>query len=355
MRIAHLIHTLDSNSTSKILTDIACWQSNIADIIIFAVKKNIGSKELFRLNEKVRIVCVSNTSANIGFIRTLKLRFLMKKYKPDIIHCHDFDFMKTVWLRSFRHKARLTLYRDIPSPSYKKYQKVYTISDTIINATGKNEIMHIGVNLDSIVPKENYTRGNVFKIISIGNMHHKKHGQQLLIKAIRLLYNSNIRNIYVDFIGDGEATKYLKELTADYGLEDHIAFRGGNDREYIFRHLKNYDLMVEPSLFDNIGLTLIEAMAAKLPVIVSKTNISNEILHEGEYGFLFSIGNPFDLADIIKKILFTDIATIKFHTQKAYNHIAENYNIKKVAEAYLQSYLPQTEISLNNYAGIASR
>ena len=55
-------------------------------------------------------------------------------------------------------------------------------------------------------------------------------------------------------------------LVQEYNLNSYISFLGSKDTHYIEQHLKDYDLLVQPSRIEGFGLTVAEAMAAKVPV-----------------------------------------------------------------------------------------
>lgn len=106
-------------------------------------------------------------------------------------------------------------------------------------------------------------------------------GQDILIEAIFILHQKGFKNISVDFIGDGESKDFLKELVKSKQLENQIHFLGSKEQSYIFSHLKEYDLFVQPSRKEGFGLTVTEAMVAKIPVLVSDQEGPMEIIKMG--------------------------------------------------------------------------
>ncbi|MBI4721718.1 MAG: glycosyltransferase family 4 protein [Candidatus Stahlbacteria bacterium] len=80
------------------------------------------------------------------------------------------------------------------------------------------------------------------------------------------------------------------------------------------------DIFVFPSLFDAFGLTVLEAMACGIPVVVSKIAGASEIVGDG--GVI--INNPRDPQEIMDKILITNLH--KEEMGKKARLIAENYS-----------------------------
>ena len=144
-------------------------------------------------------------------------------------------------------------------------------------------------------------------------------------------------HIIVNFIGDGYDKQQLIEMVRALNLEDNVNFLGGKDRDYVYSHLKDYDLFVQPSRYEGFGLTVAEAMAANVPVLVSKNEGPFEIINEGEYGYYFKNEDPNSLAE---KLLYI-INAYGEAIVKATNGVAfvkDNYNVRKTANIYLSNY-----------------
>ncbi len=81
-----------------------------------------------------------------------------------------------------------------------------------------------------------------------------KKGQDILINAISILKKRNIKNIEVSFIGTGNDIHILKQMADNLGVSEQIHFLGLKDRQYIYSHLKEYDLMCHPARYEGFGL-----------------------------------------------------------------------------------------------------
>lgn len=91
-------------------------------------------------------------------------------------------------------------------------------------------------------------------------------------------------------VGKGDAGRF-KALARDLGISDRVVFAG------VTREIEKYylagDIFAMPSRFDTFGLAVLEAMAAGLPVIVSRTVGACDLVAGGENGFVLS-ENPAD-------------------------------------------------------------
>jgi len=164
-----------------------------------------------------------------------------------------------------------------------------------------------------------------------------KKGQDILINAISILKKRNIKNIEVSFIGTGNDIHILKQMADNLGVSEQIHFLGLKDRQYIYSHLKEYDLMCHPARYEGFGLCIAEGIAAMLPILVSDEGGPYEIIKQGRLGYAFQSGNAVDCADKIEYILknYNDAVKLTF---PAYEHAMQHYSIKRMVKKYTQSY-----------------
>jgi glycosyltransferase involved in cell wall biosynthesis len=101
----------------------------------------------------------------------------------------------------------------------------------------------------------------------------------------------------VDFIGCGDSLEYLKHLSVECRVEGQCRFLGAVTRRTIYETLCHYDLLVQPSRYEGFGLTILEGMAAGLPVLVSNIEGPKEIIAEGKFGWSFRSEDIRDLTE----------------------------------------------------------
>jgi len=103
------------------------------------------------------------------------------------------------------------------------------------------------------------------------------------------------------FIGDGPAASDLRRQVHEVGLAEQVHFLGA--RRDIPKLLRALDVFVLPSHQEGLGLAIIEAMAAGLPVVATRAGGIPEVVIEGETGLLVEPGNPPELAEAIIHLL----------------------------------------------------
>lgn len=124
-------------------------------------------------------------------------------------------------------------------------------------------------------------------------------GVHILIEAFALAYKE-VPQLRLLIAGTGES-QYIQELqkrTLELGIQDVVNFLG-NVTE-VEKPFKAVDIFAGPYLWpEAFGLSILEAMAAGLPVIGSDSGGISELLGFGKYGLLFEEGNVPELAQCL--------------------------------------------------------
>ena len=102
-------------------------------------------------------------------------------------------------------------------------------------------------------------------------------------------------------IGDGPEHKELLLKSLKLGISESVIFTGF--RPDLPQILPALDVYVQPSLNEGLAISIIEAMAAGLPVVASRTGGIPELVWPGTTGLLAEPGNPRDLAEKINELL----------------------------------------------------
>jgi 1,2-diacylglycerol 3-alpha-glucosyltransferase len=124
-----------------------------------------------------------------------------------------------------------------------------------------------------------------YVMLSLGRISKEKN-IDFLIREIPELTRKR-PEIKLLIVGDGPYLNYLKNLVEDLGVKDHVIFTGRVPYDLTNVYYSLADLFVNASFTETQGLTIIEAMASNLPVVVyDDTNVEN-IVMEGISGRLF--------------------------------------------------------------------
>lgn len=349
------------------LVNIANAQAeSAADVYIIIINELYEESLLHAIDKRVKIRFINRArySRNPSFIWRLN-RYLLE-IKPDVIHLHDSSLYNYIW-SSYRKKTCCTLHdipygevrkntpitRLLPVPVVDFFSKlsgnlqsidriplVLSISNKVRTLLSdkvgvKSIVVNNGIKTDRFKQRSNDYAGGKFRIVQVSRLDHEKKGQDLLIKAIGNMRNRD--NVDVDFIGDGESFDYLNQMVHDLRLDDQIHFLAKKDQNYIAEHLCDYHLFVQPSRFEGFGLTVAEAMAAKLPVLVTDDQGPAEVTCGNKYGWTFMNGRADDLSEKMDYII-DHYHEANTKSIEALQYVADNYDVKMTAKKYLDIY-----------------
>lgn len=104
--------------------------------------------------------------------------------------------------------------------------------------------------------------------------------------------------------GEGQALSVEEDLRADVrarGLDDRVVFAGRRDA--VESYLRAGDVFVFPSVFEALGISLVEAAACGLPAVASRTGGIVDVVEDGRSGFLVTPGQARELASALASLV----------------------------------------------------
>jgi glycosyltransferase involved in cell wall biosynthesis len=124
-------------------------------------------------------------------------------------------------------------------------------------------------------------------------------GHDFFLRAARKILERH-PNTYFPVVGDGNLMPELKKMVMDLGIGRRVIFTGFRSR--INPVLSALDVMVMPSLNEGFGMSLIEAMYKRLPVVVSHVGGMREIVVDGVNGLFVPPRDPEAIADRVDRL-----------------------------------------------------
>ena len=165
-------------------------------------------------------------------------------------------------------------------------------------------------------------------VFFVGRMVREK-GVQILIEAMPKI-RAGYTNAKLVIVGGGNR-EHLVRLAAAVGLEDQILFTGFVPDEDLIKIYRIIDVACFPSLYEPFGIVALEAMAAKVPVVVSDAGGLPEVVRNGITGVTTYAGNPNSLADGVLKLLQEPHIAHRM-VDAAYESVLTTFNWKVIAE-----------------------
>ena len=257
------------------------------------VTSSIGAKTGVSVENGVLVTRLkSREFAHSAIMWDLFFWLLRRTGRNTIVHLHMGQFFasEVVWLAAKIKRFRyiLHLHSDLVQsgpmgrllPLYKKLFLGREIHDAELIIVLNNEhrqmvrrdyryqgrvlVMPNGVDADFFKVTRRPTGPATLKLLFVGRLSPHKN-LAALIEALGAIK----REITLDIIGDGECHSELRMLIADRKLTN-VRLHGRLSRDEVREFYSSCSALILPSLYEVQPIVLLEAMASRLPIIVSK-------------------------------------------------------------------------------------
>ena len=258
-------------------------------------------------------------AGDLDFRFAWQLRKLARSEEPDIVHCHSrrgADFLGGHALARSGVPAILSRRVDHSEPGliarwrYRPFRKVIAISENIAAVLQDNGIdaerlivIRSAVDVDSInaTPdcnafREEFAFNPDDFIMAVVAQFIPRKGHRYLLDVI-LNLRDTYPNIRVILFGSGPGEAYLRALATRLNLFGTLQFAGF--REDLDDYLACIDLLVHPAVEEGLGVAMLKAAAAGVPVLAFDTAGAREAVVHGKTGVLVP---PKDTAMLQKAI-----------------------------------------------------
>jgi len=144
-------------------------------------------------------------------------------------------------------------------------------------------------------------------------------------------------------IGQGPLKSELEQFAFNLGLQRHVHFSGL--RTDIPNVLAALDISVLCSRKEGFSLTILESMAAGLPVVATRVGGNEEAVVHGETGFIVEPQNPKALADAIMRLVQDERTRKKFGAageQRVHRYFSIEVTARKLIELYSSLFITKS-------------
>jgi glycogen(starch) synthase len=170
------------------------------------------------------------------------------------------------------------------------------------------------------------------RVLFVGRLARQK-GVGTLVAATALLEDPDAQILLV---GDGPERNSLERQARRLGAADRVHFLGCFAHDRLPAALAHADLLVLPSLYEELGTVLLEAMYVGLPIVASNTGGIPDVVEDGVSGLLVEPGDPKTLARTIDRIL-ADRGLARRLSKEARER-GKDYDWEVLAERVLRVY-----------------
>lgn len=283
--------------------------------------------------ENIALIHV-HTSSRASFWRKLPLFWLARMLRyPYVLHLHGSEFMEFYaneagrlgrwFIRNAFNYADVVL---ALSPEWKQNIASFSRNPNI-------QILPNGVPVAEVAPHRDGNRGQI-QLLFLGRLGRRK-GIYDLLPAL-----AGIRPVIPDFVliaaGDGEIDD-IKLEASRLGLRDNVRVPGWIDAQQRQKLLESSDIFVLPSHAEGLPMSLLEAMAAGLPVVCSTVGgiplaVSNE-----QEGLLVEPGDVDGLGRALARMM-QDPGFRAACGQRAFERAKREFSIQTCVDRLLELY-----------------
>jgi glycosyltransferase involved in cell wall biosynthesis len=155
-----------------------------------------------------------------------------------------------------------------------------------------------------------------------------------LIWAMHLLHQCT-ENVYFVVVGDGPQKQQCHDHADHYGSGHLVRFLGHrDDAARLIRHMDTFWLASE---FEGMSNSIMEAMAAGIPVVASDIPPNRELVVDGQTGYLVKVGDSVAFSQRTDRIL-TDATLSSRLSTSARERIAEQFSVQRMIDSHVRVY-----------------
>ncbi len=323
IKVCHVIHRFATGGLENGLVNLINHLPQEKYQHVIVTMQGYDPEFAARLNVEVPIYSLDKKAGkDFGvFVRMFRL---LRKLKPDIMHTRNLATLEMNlpgYLSGIRRRIHGEHGWDINDPdgSVKKYQRLRRLVGNFIHlfvALSKEQerylLERVGIKRDKVtricngvdlsrfsnVKQKSNQEINEDKLVigCVGRLAPIK-GHSVLLRAFKnLLQNVSpqIDNLELQIAGEGDELSRLSALAEQLDIGDKVKFLG--NQSDIPAVLAGFDLFVLPSHAEGISNTILEAMAAGLPVVATRVGGNADLIAEGETGVIVDVNSPEALA-----------------------------------------------------------
>jgi glycosyltransferase involved in cell wall biosynthesis len=273
----------------------------------------------------------------------------LDRINPDLIHAHQHGMLAAYWAVPRRVPLITTVHTNPNAAFFREVERfifklaVYLKRITVVAISKYNHdsiksywhlddsiarYINNGIAIDNFYTKPHKT----FSFINTSR-HDKNKNQALIIRAFARLHFENTgipMKLYL--IGDGDTHETLRHLAADLRIADCVEFTGYiiSPREY----LALSDVYISSSHREGLSLSVLEAMASRLPVIATDAGGVRDLAQEN--GILIADNDEEGLYSAMKE-LRDNIKLRHKKAEKSYEMV-QAFSSKQMTEKYSALY-----------------
>jgi len=363
MKVMFLVHGLPVGGTERVVVDLCHWMRARGVSLVVACLDELGF--FGEALQAEGVVCHQlQRQPGIDFGLPGRIADLAKSEAVDLIHAHQYTPFFYGALATRRagiplfFTAHGRFYPDLPSWKHRLFNRLIgcrvahvtavsdAVKDALVTVEGLPEIgievLHNGIDLsrflvpngarkwlfaDHGVPLDAPLIGTVARLNPIKN-------QIMLLHAFARMRQS-VSDAHLLVVGDGSERTALADLAQELGVDDAVHMIG--ERDDVAYLLGALDLFALTSLSEGMPMTLLEAMAARVPIVTTDVGGIPQMLKADEEALFTASDDEEAFAAAMGRLLKNrDLATAL--ADRAHDRVTRDFSLDVIGTRYLDIY-----------------
>jgi N-acetyl-alpha-D-glucosaminyl L-malate synthase BshA len=295
--------------------------SKIVDVAVFE------QLDVLHVHYAIPHASVAYTAQQILKSKKINLPYVTTLHGTDITLVGRDPAFEPVIRFSLNHSNAIT---SVSESLKKDTLKTFKIDNKITVIPNFINIKDYEENRDYCIRRKYAPKGEKI-LVHISNFRKVKRVQDVLAVFEKVRQQMPAKLI---FVGDGPEKAPMEQLSRQMNLHQDIVNLGkiADPKEI----LSMADLFILPSETESFGLSALEAMAMKVPVISTNNGGLPEVNIHGKTGYLSNVGDVDDMSANALKLL-SDPSLLEKFRQNAFSQ-AKNFDIEKILPQYEKIY-----------------
>ena len=364
LRITHVITSLTVGGAQQLLLDICLeMRAHGHDVRVIGLRGGSMAQEFRKRGFETSEFLMENM---VSLPTLFRLTVLLKQQRPWIVHTHlgraDSYGRVAAWLAGVPRivttvhnvdawKAKWYL-RWIDAVTSRAAHRLIACSGRVaehLRAIGlvpmdKVTVLRNGIRLQdwrdepspvavSALRQDLGVKNNEFVIGVIGRLEPQK-GHVYLLQALAS-FKSSLPAFRLCIVGEGTLREELERLVVKFGLASNVTFAGvRHDMRLVYAAV---DLVVMPSLWEGLPITLLECMASRRPVVATDVGGISEIIQPEHNGLMVPPKSSEALAAAIQRCMQSPEST-RARVEAGFETVRREFSVEQLVDKVLALY-----------------
>ena len=254
----------------------------------------------------------------------------VSEFKPEVVHVFfALPDGPLGWLLKRTHRLPYIISlrgADVPSDEVKRFATAYKILRPVVSGLLRDadavvavsnglraqahqigsdvpiEVITNAIDLSQFRPPLQRARRETTRLLYVGRLVASK-SPEILIEALAILQRLAVEPFELELVGEGDRRSFLEKLVLDHNLTRQVIFAGWVEHADLLDHYQQADIFVTATTWEGMPNTVLEAMAAGLPIVGTCAPGLDQLVFEGRNGYLVPLGDAEALADRLRRLI----------------------------------------------------